>query len=225
MTYERLTELMAKIGMKPPEHPNCRSYIMGKRRKKIGFAGGIGGASFPYLGMLGDLLYVLGPDGRTPVVTSDTKEWGLQLENVMKRRVATDKFILVNKKSGDSTEFQISTVFTGIAYNTSADGNLKPDTFETLVIRIDRDQKGKLKEESTDVQCRWASWDQAAEGHELITTAIISHTVNAGFTIEVISCYRPEGKEAVAIRERAAVVIPLPLDSLRKLLRSRNSRS
>ena len=211
--------------MKPPEHPNCRSYIMGKRRKKIGFKGGIGGASFPFVGMLGDLLYVLGPDGRTPVVTTNIQKWGAQLEDVQKRRVATDKFIFVNKKIGDSIEFQVSTVFTGTANNTSADVNVKPDTFETLITRIDRDEKGKLEEESTDVQCRWRSWNEAAEGHEEIVTTIVLHTVSEMLTVKVIDCYRPEGKEAVAIRERAAVAIPLPLDSLRKLLRSRNSRS
>lgn len=198
---------------------------MGKRRKKIGFKGGIGGASFPFVGMLGDLLYVLGPDGRTPVVTTNIQKWGAQLEDVQKRRVATDKFIFVNKKIGDSIEFQVSTVFTGTANNTSADVNVKPDTFETLITRIDRDEKGKLEEESTDVQCRWRSWNEAAEGHEEIVTTIVLHTVSEMLTVKVIDCYRPEGKEAVAIRERAAVAIPLPLDSLRKLLRSRNSRS
>jgi hypothetical protein len=178
-----------------------------------------------------DYLYILGPDGRTPVVTADLTEWALQLENVQKRRVATDEFSFQDEASGTRIEFSVSTVFTGTALNVYEEEWELPDVFETLVSRIDTGESGKVKHEEQEVQCRWSSWDQAAAGHDGILVEIYrGHSGHDG-TLLLLESYRPEGSVGSPLEPEnweargAEPGIMLPMDKLRKLLKARNTKS
>lgn len=99
--------------------------------------------------------WVLDTDGRTPK-TADTREWAVWYETHDKERVV----------AWSSTPLgNISTVFLGIDYSF---GSGPPILFETMIFEA----KPPLIEDS-EYMWRYATWDEAAEGHARILTAMM----------------------------------------------------
>jgi len=202
----------------PPKHPNARCVIM-KKRGKLKMPQN---ATIPFqkLPTMGQLLYVLAADGRTPIPASDPMEWVRLTEDIMGRRVATDRFSF-RKETEMTVEFSISTVFTGAPITLPG---LTPEVFETLVSWRKLTESGEVVEEGSEVEYRWKAWDMAAEGHDVVVESIFSVFRKNGVYSQVLDSYRSAGLEARTFRDRSAA-LPLPFDSLRKLLASRNNKS
>ncbi len=167
------------------------------------------------------LLYVLAADGRTPVPASGAVEWSQLTLDLSKRKVATDRFSFHDEQTGLLIEFLISTVFTGASV--TAPG-LVPEVFETLVSRWDREASGKVLSEESEVEYRWKAWDIAAEGHDAVVESIFSTFRKDGVTAHILDSYHTKGRANGSFRDRREA-LPLPFDSLRKLLDSRIIRS
>jgi len=90
-------------------------------------------------------LYILGPDGRTPVEEPDPLAWASQME--------ADKCIV---QQTTLEEIKVSTVFLGIDHSF---GDGPPLLFETMIFG------GKYEEE--EYQKRYSTWAQAEAGHEV----------------------------------------------------------
>jgi hypothetical protein len=91
---------------------------------------------------MGNGLYILGKDGKTPVRCESTREWG-QLFDREKRKVAFTKV----------HEVEVSTVFLGLDHNYE-DG--PPILFETMI----------FGGEHGEYQERCATWDEAITMHK-----------------------------------------------------------
>lgn len=97
--------------------------------------------------------YKLDDDGKTPIVVENTIEWAEWYEGAdEQRRVA---------KTHIDTDEYVSTVFLGLDHNFTGEG--PPILFETMVFG------GEFDEE----QVRYATWDEAAEGHEQMVARLM----------------------------------------------------
>ena len=96
------------------------------------------------------MYYILGPDHK-PVVTKDALLWAQFFENMDNRRVAETWVTLVDKD-----DVHVSTVFLGLDHNY---GPGPPLLFETMVFG------GPMNDE----RYRYATWDEAAAGHKILT--------------------------------------------------------
>ena len=208
-----------------------------KSRQKLGIVGNgtkitISAASLAGKPFVADYLYILGADGRTPHLSTDLIAWAKQLEDVQKRRVATDRFYFQNKTSGMKVEYFVSTVFTGTATNMFVEDVLQaPEVFETLVSRIDTDSSGEVAHEEQEIQCHWTSWEQAAGGHDGILIEIYHNHSGLNATFVLPEFYRPEGSVEsplgsgkLEMRGEGSGIV-LPMDKLRKLLEARIIKS
>lgn len=68
-------------------------------------------------------------------------------------------------KQEDVGEYWVSTVFLGIDHNFGNDGEGIPILFETMMTR---------RGEWCDYQDRYATWDEAVEGHDRIVLGILT---------------------------------------------------
>lgn len=191
--------------------------MVSKNRKR----GIVGSSGKVTLALPSTHLFVLGDDGKTVVPTSSIDAWAEARQDVWKRKVANDDFDIWNEATGNTSEFNVSTVFTGLAV--CRDGE-NPELFETLLTRRDLDKKGRQTAEESS-QWRWRTWEEAAAEHEEIIKAIVCSALGVELVLTVLDCYRPEGIEATGFSEGARLVISLPLDSIRNLLASRIIRS
>ena len=88
--------------------------------------------------------YIL--DEKLDVVEVSLQQWGRFFEKIGNRRVAFDKVGV----------YLVSTVFLGIDHNFLEEG--PPHLFETMIFKAGSNQ---------DLYCeRYATWDEAVEGHE-----------------------------------------------------------
>ncbi len=94
-----------------------------------------------------EMLYILGPDGRTPVPCADLEQWRDWFFGSPEQR------IVANTQVG---MVEVSTVFIGA--NTEADFSIKPRLFETLVRGGPHD----------GVTSKAATWEEAEQHHKLM---------------------------------------------------------
>lgn len=106
-----------------------------------------------------ELLYILGPDGRTPVPCADPEQW----HNWFFR--SAEQRIVARTRLGAE---EVSTVFIGT--NTEADFETPPCLFETMVLGGPHD--GKVSKTRT--------WKEAEEQHKLFCEKIASGALETG---------------------------------------------
>ena len=102
---------------------------------------------------MGNGLYILGKDGKTPVLCESAAEWG-RLFDREKRKVAFNEVGDVN----------VSTVFLGLDHNYE-DG--PPILFETMIFGGEHDE----------YQDRCATWNEALEMHDR-AVALVHESIN-----------------------------------------------
>lgn len=101
-------------------------------------------------------LYILN-ETKAPIKVQDLIEWAKWYETA-DRRVALDKV----------HGYRVSTVFLGIDHSFGEDH--VPLIFETMVFAedVETDWSGEL-------MYRYRTWDEAAEGHKMVVSAIKEH--------------------------------------------------
>lgn len=94
-----------------------------------------------------ELLYILGPDGRTPIPCADPDQWRDWFFGSPEQRIVAKTQI---------GEVEVSTAFIGA--NTEADFSIKPRLFETLVLGGPHD----------GVTSKATTWEEAEQQHKLM---------------------------------------------------------
>jgi hypothetical protein len=109
-------------------------------------------------------LYAL-DENHNPVECPNVHEWARMFEDDESRRVGATHI----------NGLFVSTVFLGID-QTLGIGGKKPVLFETMIFQDDENNpielKGLLARAVENVQWRYSTWDEAAEGHETVVTMI-----------------------------------------------------
>jgi len=108
-------------------------------------------------------LYVL--EGHTPVPCSDMARWGEMFRDIKARRVAESQV----------ADFWVSTVFLGLDHSF---GEGPPLLFETMVFSEDGETIGRLD--------RYATWDEAAAGHELMIALCTDEIIGSQFDMQAL---------------------------------------